>query len=111
MRGRKDPAGNGHARKTGRAVPALSREKSLKPGGFSWNALHFFHFSARLTKLSKIFPDTHLLKEVSDTMLELKDIRYTVQEEGGPQDILKGVSLTVPDRKLMVFTGPKVLMA
>ena len=39
-------------------------------------------------------------------MLELKDIRYTVQEEGGPQDILKGVSLTVPDRKLMVFTGP-----
>ena len=39
-------------------------------------------------------------------MLELKDIRYTVQEEGGPQDILKGVFLTVPDRKLMVFTGP-----
>ena len=39
-------------------------------------------------------------------MLELKDIRYTVQDEGGPQDILKGVSLTVPDRKLMVFTGP-----
>ena len=39
-------------------------------------------------------------------MLELKDIRYTVQEEGGSLDILKGVSLTVPDHKLMVFTGP-----
>ena len=39
-------------------------------------------------------------------MLELKDIRYTVQDEGGSLDILKGVSLTVPDHKLMVFTGP-----
>ena len=37
-------------------------------------------------------------------MLELKDIRYTVQDEGGSLDILKGVSLTVPDHKLMVFT-------
>ena len=36
----------------------------------------------------------------------IRDSRYTVQDEGGSLDILKGVSLTVPDHKLMVFTGP-----
>ena len=39
-------------------------------------------------------------------MLELKHISYTVQEEGGTLGILNDISLTIPDRKLMVFTGP-----
>ncbi|MBP3485900.1 MAG: ATP-binding cassette domain-containing protein, partial [Oscillospiraceae bacterium] len=40
-------------------------------------------------------------------MLELKHICYSVQEESGaPLDILNDISLTVPDHRLMVFTGP-----
>ena len=40
-------------------------------------------------------------------MLELKHICYSVQEEsGGSLDILNDISLTVPDHRLMVFTGP-----
>ena len=39
-------------------------------------------------------------------MLELKHISYTVQEEGGTLGILNDISLTIPDHKLMVFTGP-----
>ena len=40
-------------------------------------------------------------------MLELKHICYSVQEEsGGTLDILNDISLTVPDHRLMVFTGP-----
>ncbi|MDY3282486.1 ABC transporter ATP-binding protein [Dysosmobacter sp.] len=40
-------------------------------------------------------------------MLELKHICYSVQEEsGGALDILNDISLTVPDHRLLVFTGP-----
>jgi Fe-S cluster assembly ATP-binding protein len=39
-------------------------------------------------------------------MLELNHISYSVCEEGGQLGILKDISLTVPDRKLVVFTGP-----
>lgn len=39
-------------------------------------------------------------------MLELKNICYTVSSPEGKLDILKNVSLTVPDRELVVFTGP-----
>ena len=39
-------------------------------------------------------------------MLELKNITYTVDTPEGPMDILKDVSLTIPDKKLVVFTGP-----
>ena len=39
-------------------------------------------------------------------MLELRDLCYTVDAPEGPTEILKGVSLTVPDKKLVVFTGP-----
>ena len=39
-------------------------------------------------------------------MLELRDLHYSVQTPDGAMDILNGVSLTVPDNKLLVFTGP-----
>ena len=39
-------------------------------------------------------------------MLELKHISYTVSDAGVEQAILKDVSVTVPDGKLIVFTGP-----
>jgi len=39
-------------------------------------------------------------------MLELKHISYTVSSPEGTQEILKDVSVTIPDRKLVVFTGP-----
>lgn len=39
-------------------------------------------------------------------MLELKNISYEVQTDEGVQQILKNVSLTVPDHQLVVFTGP-----
>ncbi len=39
-------------------------------------------------------------------MLELKHIGYTVRDEAGQQGILHDISLTIPDRKLVVFTGP-----
>jgi len=39
-------------------------------------------------------------------MLELKHISYTVSEAGAEQSILKDVSVTIPDGKLIVFTGP-----
>ena len=39
-------------------------------------------------------------------MLELKNICYTVDSPEGPLDILKNVSLTIDDGKLVVFTGP-----
>ena len=39
-------------------------------------------------------------------MLELRDLRYTVADPEGPTEILKGISLTIPDKKLIVFTGP-----
>ncbi len=39
-------------------------------------------------------------------MLELEHITYRVSAPEGETDILKDVSLTVPDHKLVVFTGP-----
>ena len=40
-------------------------------------------------------------------MLELKNICYRVHtEDGADIDILKNISLTIPDNKLVVFTGP-----
>ena len=39
-------------------------------------------------------------------MLELKDISYQVSTEEGKMHILNNVSLTIPDNKLAVFTGP-----
>ena len=39
-------------------------------------------------------------------MLELKHISYTVSSPEGTQEILKDISVTIPDGKLVVFTGP-----
>ena len=39
-------------------------------------------------------------------MLELRNICYSVRDEKGETDILRNVSLTVEDKKLVVFTGP-----
>ena len=39
-------------------------------------------------------------------MLELKHITYTVSSPEGEQTILKDISIDIPDRKLIVFTGP-----
>ena len=39
-------------------------------------------------------------------MLELKNICYQVSAPEGELDILKNVSITIPDHKLVVFTGP-----
>ena len=39
-------------------------------------------------------------------MLEVRDICYSVSAPEGTQEILNNVSLTIPDNKLVVFTGP-----
>jgi len=39
-------------------------------------------------------------------VLELRNLSYTVRDENGTVEILKNVSLTIPDKKLVVFTGP-----
>ena len=39
-------------------------------------------------------------------MLEIKNLSFTVQTENGPLDIIKDISLTVPDGKVIVITGP-----
>ena len=39
-------------------------------------------------------------------MLELKSISYTVREGDSELGILKDISLTIDDHKLVVFTGP-----
>ena len=39
-------------------------------------------------------------------MLELQNICYRVSTPDGEQDLLKNVSITIPDHKLVVFTGP-----
>ena len=39
-------------------------------------------------------------------MLELKNISFQVDAEGKDKEIIRDVSLTIPDRKLMVVTGP-----
>ena len=39
-------------------------------------------------------------------MLELKNISFQVDAEGKGKEIIRNVSMTVPDRKLIVVTGP-----
>ena len=39
-------------------------------------------------------------------MLELKNIHYSVDAPEGRTEILRDISLTIPDNKLVVFTGP-----
>ncbi len=39
-------------------------------------------------------------------MLELRHLQYTVSDDAGTNDIIRDVSLTVPDGKLLVLTGP-----
>ena len=39
-------------------------------------------------------------------MLEIKDLSFTVPSESGEKTILKNVELTIPDKKLVVVTGP-----
>ena len=39
-------------------------------------------------------------------MLELKNVTFDVPSEGGKKTILRDVTLTVPDNKLVVVTGP-----
>ena len=39
-------------------------------------------------------------------MLELKNISFNVDDEGTDKEIIKNVSLTIPDDKLVVVTGP-----
>lgn len=39
-------------------------------------------------------------------MLELQHIHYAVQEPDGKLEILKDISLTIEDHRLVVFTGP-----
>ncbi|MBQ1678079.1 MAG: ATP-binding cassette domain-containing protein [Oscillospiraceae bacterium] len=39
-------------------------------------------------------------------MLEISDLSFRVSDEGQQKGILRGVSLTIPDRELVVVTGP-----
>ena len=39
-------------------------------------------------------------------MLELQNICYSVRDNGETTDILKNLSITIPDNRLVVFTGP-----
>ena len=39
-------------------------------------------------------------------MLQIKNVSFSVSENDGEKEILRDVSLTVPDRKLLVITGP-----
>ena len=39
-------------------------------------------------------------------MLELRNISFDVHDEGEEKEIIRNISLTVPDRKLIVVTGP-----
>ena len=39
-------------------------------------------------------------------MLELKELSFQVEAEGQGKEIIRNVSLTIPERKLMVITGP-----
>jgi len=39
-------------------------------------------------------------------LLELKNISYHVDDEKGRTDILNDISITIPDKRLVVFTGP-----
>ena len=40
-------------------------------------------------------------------MLELKNIRFDVQEGTKEIEIIRDVSFTIPDNKFVVITGPK----
>ena len=39
-------------------------------------------------------------------MLELKELSFQVEAEGQGKEIIRNVSLTIPERKLIVITGP-----
>ena len=39
-------------------------------------------------------------------MLELKNISFMVDSEGADKEIIRDVTLTIPDRKMVVVTGP-----
>ena len=39
-------------------------------------------------------------------MLSIRDLSYRVSGEGGDVDILRGVSLDIPDKRFVVVTGP-----
>ena len=41
-----------------------------------------------------------------ENMLELKNISFSVEENGVTKDILKDVSLTIDDKKFVAITGP-----
>ena len=44
--------------------------------------------------------------EVKRVMLELKNISFGVENEGENKEILRDISLTIPNDKLIVVTGP-----
>ncbi len=39
-------------------------------------------------------------------MLELRNISFSAEDEGGKTEIIRNVSLTIPDNKFVVITGP-----
>ena len=39
-------------------------------------------------------------------MLELKNISFGVEQNEGDKEIIRDISLTIPDDKLIVVTGP-----
>lgn len=39
-------------------------------------------------------------------MLEIKNLCFSVEKEGGTSEILNNLSLTIPDGKFIVITGP-----
>ena len=39
-------------------------------------------------------------------MLELKNISFSVEENGKIKDILKNITLTIDDKKFVAITGP-----
>ena len=39
-------------------------------------------------------------------MLELKNVSFEVDDELGNKEIIKDISLTIPDNKMIVITGP-----
>ena len=39
-------------------------------------------------------------------MLELKHISFDVEDDGKGKEIIRDISLTIPDGKLVVITGP-----
>ncbi len=48
-----------------------------------------------------------ILREIArEDMLELKNVSFQVAEDRGDKEIIRGVSLTVPENKLVVITGP-----